>query len=243
MEEAKDRVLLCRQCGKEFAFTISEQEHYKEKGWSEPRHCPQCRSARRKTSWRICSGCGAELTKEDPAYCSTCLDSIKREAENKLHEYQKRIEELESTLENAGEMERNLASVAAELEKSQQTNKELRDRVRALEVENLKLTEEKAPWHSLEASVQQLNEHFKAFQESYACDVDKLAGLLLEVQNALAHKRNASLFHRLRVALAGKSGRRNKGGGAGDTNERLVQNYLRTGSHEGKNIANTKDVA
>jgi len=140
-------------------------------------------------------------------------------------------------------LKKNLASVAAELEKSQQTNKELRDRVEVLEVENLKLIGEKASWHSLEASVQELNEHFKAFQESYACDVDKLAGLLLEVQNAVVQKQDASLLHRVRLALAGKAGRRNKGGEAGDTNERLAQNYLQTGSHEGKNIANMKDAA
>jgi hypothetical protein len=95
---------------------------------------------------------------------------------------------------------------AAELEKSEQANKELRDRVKALEVENLKLTEEKAPWHTFAASVQQLNEQFEAFRQSYACDVDNLTGLLLELENQLTQKRNVSLLSRIKQALD-KSGK------------------------------------
>jgi hypothetical protein len=92
-------------------------------------------------------------------------------------------------------------SVTAELEKSQQTNKGLRDRVKTLEVENLKLAEEKVPWQSVWASVQQLGEQFEAFRQSYACDVDKLTGLLLEVQSQLVQRRNVSLLRRIKLAL------------------------------------------
>jgi septal ring factor EnvC (AmiA/AmiB activator) len=201
MGELKDEILICRQCGKDFTFTIDEQERYRDKGWAEPRHCPQCRSARRRVDVRVCSGCAAELAKEDPAYCSTCLDNMKRESESKQHEQQQRIAELEGSLKTANDVEKSLASATSELEKSQQANEELRGRVGALEDENLKLTEEKAPWHSLAASVQQLGEQLEAFWQSYACDVDKLTGLLLELQNELTQKRNVSLLHRIKLTL------------------------------------------
>jgi glutaredoxin len=201
MGELKDRILVCRQCGKDFTFTVGEQERYSDKGWSEPRRCPQCRSARRRMDVRVCSGCAAELAKGDPAYCSSCLDNLKRETEDELRQQQQRIEELESRLKTLSDAEKSLAAATAELEKTEQANKELRDRVKALEVENLKLTEEKAPWHAFAASVRQLDEQFEAFRQSYACDVDKLTGLLLEVQNQLIQRRKVSLLHRIKLVL------------------------------------------
>jgi septal ring factor EnvC (AmiA/AmiB activator) len=201
MGEFEDKILVCRQCGENFTFTISEQEYYSDKGWAEPRRCPQCRSARRKVDIRVCSGCAAELAKEEPVYCSACLDNVKRETESKLQGQQQEIEELERRLETFDDMDRSLTSATAELSKSQQANKELCDRVKALEVENSRLAEEKVPWHSIAASIQQLGEQFEAFRQSYACDDDKLTGLLLEVQNQLTQKRNVGLLHRLKLAL------------------------------------------
>ncbi|MCH5166008.1 MAG: zinc-ribbon domain-containing protein [Clostridiales bacterium] len=41
-----DKVLTCRDCGKEFTFTAGEQEFYAEKGFEhEPTRCPECRKA------------------------------------------------------------------------------------------------------------------------------------------------------------------------------------------------------
>lgn len=45
--EYTDKVLVCRDCGKEFIFTAGEQEFYAEKGFSEPVRCPECRAARK----------------------------------------------------------------------------------------------------------------------------------------------------------------------------------------------------
>ena len=160
MEELEDKILVCLQCGKDFTFTTGEQEHYGDKGWSEPRHCPKCRSARRETDIRVCFGCAAKLTKEGPAYCSTCLDNIKREAEGKLHGQQQKIEELEGKLKTVNGMDESLAAATAELSKSQQANKELCDRVKALEVEKLELIREKGTWQSIGTSVQQFSEQF-----------------------------------------------------------------------------------
>lgn len=211
MEELIDKVLVCRQCGKEFTFAIGEQEYYAQKGWSQPGRCPRCRSDRRRIEVNlVCSACGSKLGKEDTVYCSTCADNLKLEAELKLHGQQEKMEELEMKLKSLDELEESLASATAELEKSQQTNKELRDRVGALEREKSKLADEVASWHSLEASVQQLREYFEAFQQSYVYDIDKLAGLLLEVQGTLTQRRNVSLLHRIRVALMGKADKPNR---------------------------------
>ena len=43
-----DKVLRCRDCGGDFAFTAGEQEFYAQKGlMNEPGRCPECRAARR----------------------------------------------------------------------------------------------------------------------------------------------------------------------------------------------------
>jgi predicted ATPase len=200
MAQYADKILVCRQCGKEFHFTGAEQEFYTQKGWTEPGHCPQCRSARRKREdmHLICSGCSILLEKEEPVYCSKCVENLKLEAEL-MHQGQlETIKEFEGKLENLGEMEQRLASVTMELEKIQQANIELKDKIAALH--------EAASWGSLKDSLQHVNKQLGAFEQSYACDIDKLTGLLLEVQHALTQKREPCLWHRMRMAFTGKTG-------------------------------------
>ena len=37
----EDKTIVCVDCGKEFVFTVGEQEFYKEKGFeNEPKRCP-----------------------------------------------------------------------------------------------------------------------------------------------------------------------------------------------------------
>ena len=44
----EDKTLVCRECGKEFVFSASEQQFYAEKGFqNEPGRCPACRAARK----------------------------------------------------------------------------------------------------------------------------------------------------------------------------------------------------
>lgn len=45
--ELKDKTIVCKDCGKEFTFTVREQEFYNEKGFSEPQRCKECRDARK----------------------------------------------------------------------------------------------------------------------------------------------------------------------------------------------------
>ncbi|MCK4403209.1 MAG: zinc-ribbon domain containing protein [Dehalococcoidia bacterium] len=90
----KDKTLVCRHCGREFTFTVGEQEFYSFRGLlNEPRHCPECRAARRKRGGSygdsrqvyraICVACGAETTVPfepklgRPVYCSKCYAKIR----------------------------------------------------------------------------------------------------------------------------------------------------------------------
>ena len=94
-----DKNLTCRDCNKQFAFTVSEQEFYAQKGFtSDPGRCPDCREARKAqrgttgTNTRTnddrprremfkatCSDCGgvAELpfnpSGDRPVYCRDCF--------------------------------------------------------------------------------------------------------------------------------------------------------------------------
>ncbi len=93
-----DKVLTCKECGREFTFSASEQEFYAEKGFeNEPGRCPECRAARkarfkgnrgggygrsqRKMYPAICAACGKETSVpfqpsgDRPVYCKECYQS------------------------------------------------------------------------------------------------------------------------------------------------------------------------
>ena len=44
----KNKILVCRDCGREFIFTIGEQQFYSSRDLNEPTRCPKCRAARRR---------------------------------------------------------------------------------------------------------------------------------------------------------------------------------------------------
>ncbi len=42
----EDKTLVCKDCGREFVWTVGEQEFYAQKGFeNEPTRCPDCRRA------------------------------------------------------------------------------------------------------------------------------------------------------------------------------------------------------
>ncbi len=93
-----DKILTCKDCGKDFTFTAREQAFYAEKGFdNEPGRCPDCRKARKQSRNNhrnsggrqgnkrplydtVCSACGRETkvpfkpTGERPVYCRDCFE-------------------------------------------------------------------------------------------------------------------------------------------------------------------------
>jgi len=49
LEEKNGRqTIVCQDCGKDFVFTVGEQEFYKEKGFdNEPKRCKECRDRKK----------------------------------------------------------------------------------------------------------------------------------------------------------------------------------------------------
>lgn len=45
----EDKTLKCQneKCGKDFVWTAGEQEFFAERGFHEPKYCPECRAARK----------------------------------------------------------------------------------------------------------------------------------------------------------------------------------------------------
>lgn len=55
--EKKDETIVCKDCGKEFVFTVRDQEFYEEKGFTnKPVRCRECRAAKKAQSNRRDSG-------------------------------------------------------------------------------------------------------------------------------------------------------------------------------------------
>ena len=47
MEEIKDNILRCIDCGEDFVFTVGEQRFFFSKSMSQPKRCQVCRNKRR----------------------------------------------------------------------------------------------------------------------------------------------------------------------------------------------------
>lgn len=90
----QDQQLTCRDCGKQFTWTASEQEFYAQKGFQNaPVRCPDCRAAKKqrmgdhrgggeRQSFEItCANCGKKDTVpfqprgDRPVLCRDCFKS------------------------------------------------------------------------------------------------------------------------------------------------------------------------
>ena len=95
----EDKVLVCKDCGQEFVFSVSEQEFFAEKGFTnDPMRCLDCRASRRRKNREesnqgygssrekhqaVCAECGAQTTVpfkptgDRPIYCWDCFSKNK----------------------------------------------------------------------------------------------------------------------------------------------------------------------
>lgn len=75
----QDKTLVCKDCGNDFPFTISEQEFFASKGYTnEPGRCPSCRAVKKEQSGfggrgRSQGGFRGNSERQMyPAVCHTC---------------------------------------------------------------------------------------------------------------------------------------------------------------------------
>jgi CxxC-x17-CxxC domain-containing protein len=95
-----DKTLTCQDCGQSFSFSADDQEFFAQKGFSEPKRCPNCRRARknerdgggggggygggaRQLYPATCANCGKETEVpfqprgDRPVYCRDCFESVR----------------------------------------------------------------------------------------------------------------------------------------------------------------------
>ncbi len=138
------KVIVCRECGREFTFSLAEQEFYAQKGFTEPARCPDCRKRRRPRTERIqCAQCSVELGPAEPTYCRQCLQNTKLELEFELSQMRKHCDELEKRLDptQVQQKEAELNGLKKELEEVRTTNDELQTRLEAGQAREVSLTE------------------------------------------------------------------------------------------------------
>lgn len=97
----QDQTLTCKDCGKPFTWTASEQEFYQSKGFTNPpARCPECRKLKKqrmneggngggnyqRQSFKItCANCGKEDTVpfeprgDRPVLCRDCFRQQKQD--------------------------------------------------------------------------------------------------------------------------------------------------------------------
>jgi CxxC-x17-CxxC domain-containing protein len=98
-----DRALTCVQCGNEFNFSADDQQYHADRGYQDPKRCPNCRAERRSQQGggsssygggydrpqrqmysATCSRCGKEALVpfqprgDKPVYCSDCYQPRSR---------------------------------------------------------------------------------------------------------------------------------------------------------------------
>ncbi len=56
IEQKKDYVLTCVDCGKDFILQLEELEYYRKKGLFTPKRCPACRKIRREIARAVHDG-------------------------------------------------------------------------------------------------------------------------------------------------------------------------------------------
>ena len=95
----QDKNLVCKDCGANFVFTVSEQEFFNEKGFTnEPGRCSDCRRQRKDRNSGFsrgnyqqremhdvtCAACGVQTqvpfrpSSDRPVYCRDCFNQNKK---------------------------------------------------------------------------------------------------------------------------------------------------------------------
>jgi len=125
-----DIQLTCRQCGKGFVLTKSEQEFYELKGFNLPSRCKECRSSKTvRVQPLACAQCGTELDKGAAVYCVNCLQTAHFELEKENKQARMAMSAARSKLEAS---ESRKAELAELLRQKEQLVLELEQKVASL---------------------------------------------------------------------------------------------------------------
>lgn len=95
----EDLKLVCSDCGQEFTYSTEDQAFFQERGYSAPKRCKTCRTAKKneqagggggysqsesRGTTVTCSACGKQTTVpfeprgDRPVYCQDCFRSRKK---------------------------------------------------------------------------------------------------------------------------------------------------------------------
>ncbi len=157
-----DKNLICRQCGRQFLFSKAEQEFYEMKGFNLPSRCRECRSTKQNGSYHLaCSGCGAELAKEDNICCASCLADAQLEVELKAKKSQEAVSVARTKL-LASESEK--AELAESLRRKEQMVAELELKLNGLSQELEKAVQFHAGLEWLQPKLNAIAERLKSLE-------------------------------------------------------------------------------
>jgi len=171
MKQDSDIKIICRQCGKEFVFTAAEQEFYKQREFSLPRRCRECRSGQREEAERaLCSQCEVELEKGAAIYCENCLANVRLESEMKVTKLQ-------------GELD----SACAKLDTEHAEKVELEESLGQKE----KLVQEfEQKVNSLSEELKELRQLYETFNRWFEPVMSDLEGRVVQRLEAIEHGQN-----------------------------------------------------
>lgn len=197
MSMNSEMTIVCRQCGKQFVFSKSEQEFYRLKGFVAPLHCKSCRIERKVQTSPVCSTCGLEIPKGGPVYCACCSNAVHLGYELELGKIKRTLEESLMKL-NTLEIEKsrqvdehNARLEVLKCEKArlseQLQQKELAASALELQIGKVKLELEKslrfhATLEHLEPAILELEKRLRAIECAQNDLVDRISRLLRKTE-------------------------------------------------------------
>jgi hypothetical protein len=176
VDNYSDIVITCNQCSKKFTFTAYEQAFYKQKGYTQPLHCHECRSNRRSQYVPVCINCGETINKGSVMYCAVCLAAVKLDSELEL----KRVEQ---DLTNVNV---KLADIATE--KTQLVDA-LNSKLQALESEKVSLVcEAESKIRAVEFEGTRISDLLRQEKQTRAELEERCSTMNLELEKALKYR-------------------------------------------------------
>jgi DNA repair exonuclease SbcCD ATPase subunit len=242
VQNESDITLKCHQCGKDFVFSVSEQEFFKQKGFVAPQHCKVCRTNRKSLSPQLCSTCGLEIPRGQAVYCSVCLSGVQLEYELNAKNLQRQLDESKAALIS---LENNRAQETASF-KSRITSlenensglvKEAESRLAAAASEHAKLLNEaESRTKYLESEINRLIEVVKQKETEISGLEQRLKDTECELDKSLKHR---AALERLEPALTNMKDRLN----TIEQSQKSIENNLFQLMRISKNGHNNKNLA